>query len=104
MTSEFEETHTDTIKELGKRIGEICHEKNTSYGDAVNVSAAVMKHLYPEGVPVEKYHQMLVTVRIIDKLLRLANDASYNAEDPALDIAGYGLCLSKVLRDNGIVG
>ena len=102
MTSKDNEQNS--IKELGKRIGEICHEKNVSYGDSVNVSANIMKHIYPKGVPVEKYHQMLVTVRIIDKLMRLANDASYNAEDPALDIAGYGLCLSKVLRDNHIVG
>lgn len=94
---------SESLSELGIEIGRVCQEKNEAYGDSVNVSARIMEEIYPDGIPVEKYHFALTTVRIIDKLLRLANDATYNAEDPALDIAGYGLCLSKVIRDSGII-
>jgi hypothetical protein len=76
---------------LGEEIGKIVAEKNKAYGDSASRSAVIMRVLYPDGIPPEKYEVALLTVRIIDKLSRIATDPNWGGEDPFLDIAGYGI-------------
>jgi hypothetical protein len=87
--------------ELANATGELVAEKNAAYGDSVRNTAIIMQLLYPDGITVEQIPAVLVTVRILDKLSRIANNPNYNNEDPALDITGYGLTLQDLVR-NGL--
>lgn len=50
-----------------------------------------MKVLFPNGVQLAQYQDLLVITRIIDKLFRIANDKTAFSEDPWKDIAGYAI-------------
>jgi hypothetical protein len=50
--------------------------------------------LYPDGVKPEQYVDLLVTVRIVDKLFRIANRKDALGENPWQDIAGYGILMT----------
>jgi len=76
---------------LGKEIGSLVDRKNQAYGDSFNRAADILAVLYPRGVRVEQYRDMLAVVRVLDKLFRLANDKRAFGESPWRDIAGYGL-------------
>ena len=86
---------------LGMSTAQIVAEKNASYGDSIRKSAKVMQILYPDGVTADQIPAMLVTVRIVDKLSRIANDPGLGGEDPAQDITGYGLLLQELWK-NGL--
>jgi hypothetical protein len=77
-------------KALGQKIGELVDEKNAAYGD-FNAAGELLKSLYPNGIKVEQYGDMLCVVRILDKLRRIATDRDALGESPYQDIAGYGL-------------
>ena len=81
-------------EKLGKKIGEIVTKKQESYGNAFEKSSEVVKVLYPN-----QYVEMLTVLRIIDKLFRVATDKDNHNEDPFLDIAGYGLLMTKYKLD-----
>ena len=51
----------------------------------------LLKVLYPNGVQPEQYKDMLATVRIVDKLFRIATKKDAFGESPFKDIAGYGI-------------
>lgn len=78
-------------EKTGKEIGALVDEKNAAYGSAFDKAGKVLEILYPDGVPVEKYTDMLTTVRILDKLFRIANNKDAFDEEPWKDIAGYGI-------------
>lgn len=80
--------------EIGKKIGELVDVKNRQYGDAFNKSGDFLEILYPDGIQPEQYKDMLVTVRIFDKLMRVANGNKGN-ENAFNDIAGYGILMSE---------
>jgi hypothetical protein len=80
-----------TFEEIGREIGALVQEKNTAYGDAFKNAGAILKLFYPDGVPPEKYRDMLATVRVLDKLSRIANDKGAFDESPWRDIVGYGI-------------
>jgi hypothetical protein len=87
--------------ELAKKTGELVADKNEAYGDSVRKVAKIMQVLYPEGIQYNQIPAALVTVRILDKLSRIANDPGYGGEDPAMDISGYGLLLQELVK-NGL--
>jgi len=87
--------------ELARKTGQLVAEKNAAYGDSVRKSARIMQTLYPEGIKPDQIPAALVTVRILDKLSRIANDPNYGGEDPALDVTGYGLLLQELVK-NGL--
>lgn len=87
--------------ELGTTIGQVVADKNAAYGDSVRKVARVVAILYPNGVTVNQIPAMLFTVRILDKLNRIANQPDFGGEDPALDIAGYGLLMQELIA-NGL--
>lgn len=86
---------------LGMRTAQVVAEKNAAYGDSVRKAAKIMQTLYPNGVTVDQIPAMLVSVRIVDKLSRIANDPGFGNEDPAQDITGYGLLLQELWK-NGL--
>ena len=78
-------------EKLGTEIGRTVDKKQTAYGNSFGKSGAVLKIMYPDGVKIDQYDDMLAVVRIIDKLFRIATDKNALDENPFKDIAGYGL-------------
>lgn len=87
-------------KELANQIGELVDVKNAAYGNSFEEAGAFLKLLYPDGIPPEKYGDMLCVVRIFDKLKRIATKKDAFGESPYQDIVGYGLLGTQ--RDNEI--
>jgi len=85
--------------ELATKTAEVVATKNAAYGDSVRNSGKILQILYPDGVSVEQIPAMLVIVRIVDKLSRIANDPNFGGEDPAQDITGYGLLLQDLFLE-----
>lgn len=83
---------------LALQVGELVDEKNTAYGNSFGEAGNFLKILYPNGVPPEKYDDMLCVVRIFDKLKRIATKKDAFGESPYGDIVGYGLL--GLNRDN----
>ncbi len=65
-------------------------EKNAAYGNSWATSGRILRILYPMGVPVDAYEYMLLLVRMLDKMGRIATGGG-DREDPWGDIAGYGI-------------
>lgn len=80
--------------EKAQKIGKVVDEKNRLYGSSFEKSGDILAILYPDGVKPEQYKNMLGTVRVIDKLFRVAN-GNYGDEDAWTDICGYGLLLAE---------
>ncbi len=88
-------------EKLGTDIGKLVQEKQQAYGDAISKTGTIMRILYPEGVSVDKMGDMLLVVRVLDKLCRLADgEKEAFGESPWKDIAGYGLLgVAKDMKD-----
>lgn len=80
-----------TLSEIGKEIGTMVEEKNAAYGSAFEKAGQILEVLYPNGLQPDQYSDMLATVRILDKLFRIANNKKAFNEEPWKDIAGYGI-------------
>ncbi|RLC88646.1 MAG: hypothetical protein DRJ03_01870 [Chloroflexi bacterium] len=80
-----------TFAEIGTAIGKLVTEKNEAYGDSFRNSGEIIRLLYPNGVMPGQYRDMLATVRVIDKLNRIAQDKGAFDENPRRDIAGYAV-------------
>ena len=92
-------------EEIGRKIGALVAEKNANYGDSFRNSGEIMKFLFPNGIPPEKYKISLALVRILDKIFRIATNPGYNNEDPWRDIAGYCILMAGYeSKDNEING
>ena len=78
-------------KELAERIGNLVDDKNAAYGSSFDQAGDFLKLLYPDGIPVDSYTDMLCVVRIFDKLKRIATRKDAFGESPYGDIVGYGL-------------
>ena len=81
----------DNFPVLGKEIGQLVEQKNAAYGNAFEVSAAILRQLYPNGVTPDQYVDMLCITRFLDKMKRIATDKDAFGESPYGDIAGYAL-------------
>jgi hypothetical protein len=86
-----------SYSQIGKEIGELVAEKQLQYGDSFGKSGAMLKILYPEGIPVESLDDVLVIARILDKIFRIATDNDPTGESPFRDIAGY--CLLAIRKN-----
>lgn len=89
MSSRHEKT--PLFRELAAELGELVSIKNAAYGDSFGSSGAIMRLLYPGGVPPEALEDALAIVRVLDKLQRIATDRDPAGENPWQDIAGYAL-------------
>ena len=86
--------NSQVILQTAQTIGTLVSQKNEAYGDAFSQAGDVIRTLYPNGVRPEQYVDLLVTVRIVDKLFRIANKKDAFGESPWQDIAGYGLLMT----------
>lgn len=73
-----------------KEIGKLVSQKQIQYGDSFHNSGDVLRKLYPNGIELKDYDNVLVVARIIDKLFRISNGDKGN-ESAFQDIAGYGI-------------
>jgi len=76
---------------IATSVGELVKAKNAAYGDSFSQSHRIIEVLYPNGVKPEQYRDMLATIRIVDKLFRIANQKDYGDESPWRDVAGYSI-------------
>ena len=60
------------FESIGNDIGKLVQQKNAAYGDSFSKSQKILEILYPDGVKVTEYQDMLTLVRVIDKLFRIA--------------------------------
>ncbi len=82
-------------EQIALEIGKLVDKKNQAYGDAFNKSDEFLKLLYPNGVSLEQYSDMLAIVRVFDKLMRIATAKDALGENPWKDLAGYGILKSE---------
>lgn len=81
------------IQNLAHEIGNLTADKNEAYGNSAASVGAILKILYPLGIPPEAYGNAMLIVRILDKVSRIANGA------PGFrDIGGYGV-LGALIND-----
>ena len=76
---------------VAERIANIVEQKDKAYGKSVANSARILKVLYPNGIKPEQYKDVMLIVRILDKMSRIANKKKAFDENPYEDIAGYGI-------------
>lgn len=84
----------------GQALGELLEQKNAAYGSAFHRAGDVLNILYPDGIRPEQYVDVLITVRILDKLFRVANKKDAFGESPWQDISGYGLLGAAIDKEN----
>lgn len=84
---------------VGRQVGELVEQKNRAYGNSFGKSGAVLRELYPCGIALDQYDDMLCVVRIVDKLFRIATDKAALGESPYRDIAGYGILGAVMFGD-----
>ena len=72
-------------------IGKLVQEKNKAYGSAFQRTSDLLKLLYPDGVKVDQYTDLLLVTRICDKLFRIANKKDAFGESPYKDLCGYSI-------------
>ncbi len=84
-----------THSERALQIAHVVTEKNKIYGDSAGKSSEILRVLYPDGVAPEQYDQLLLVVRVLDKISRVAQrgrpGVPSDPESPWADIAGYAL-------------
>jgi len=93
MTQNLASDPVDYVS-IGADIGAIVEGKQAAYGDAFGAAGDALRLLYPDGVPVSAYDDMLAIVRVFDKLKRLATSGGQEdqmGESPWVDIAGYAI-------------
>ena len=81
---------------IGQQLGALVDRKNKAYGDSFHQAGKCLEAMYPCGVPVSKYTDMLGVIRVLDKLFRIAKDENEEGESPWNDVAGYGLLKAKL--------
>lgn len=84
------------------RLAKMLREKQHAYGDSFGNAHKVLEILYPSGIPVEQYQDVLTVTRIIDKLFRVANQKNYGGENPYVDIAGYATMAACDDEETGV--
>lgn len=82
-------------EKLAEKLGALVASKNRQYGNAVTKSAQILDILYPDGVKPFQFADMLLTVRVLDKLSRISQRGTdgkdLGGESPWMDLGGYSL-------------
>jgi hypothetical protein len=89
----------EKYKRIASEIGALVDAKNEAYDDSFRECRDFLILLYPHGVPVDQYENMLAIVRTWDKIKRIATHKDAFGENPWRDIAGYAI-LMCALGDN----
>ena len=77
--------------DIGGDVGNLVAEKQAAYGDSFGRSGECLRQMFPDGIRLEQYDDLLTIARILDKLFRIANNKDAFDENPYQDIVGYGL-------------
>lgn len=84
-----------SYRERGAELGKLVESKQKQYGDSAGKSGGIMRILYPQGIASHQMDDALLTVRVLDKLSRIAqrgeDGKDLGGESPWKDLAGYGL-------------
>lgn len=80
-----------TLKKKMKKLRKLVSEKNKAYGDSIGSSKKIFDLYYPNGISPKQYSDVLLVVRILDKLSRIATAKRAFKEDAWQDLAGYAL-------------
>lgn len=80
-----------SYEKLAQDIGRLVDEKSRAYGDSAGVAGEFFKLLFPDGIPVSQYNNVLLFARMFDKIKRIATDRDSFNEDPFNDLVGYAL-------------
>lgn len=93
---------TARYEKFARRLSALVAEKQHAYGDSFRYAGDVLKLFFPDGIPVERYGDLLTITRIVDKLFRVANQKDFGGESPYEDIAGYAM-RAACENDEGVV-
>lgn len=92
---DIDPAHLSDYERMGLRLGELVTSKQKQYGRSAEKTGAIMRALYPDGIQGHQMDDALLTVRVLDKLSRIAqrgkDGKDLGGETPWKDIAGYGL-------------
>lgn len=96
------------FEEIGRTLGALVDKKQKAYGDSVSQASELMKVFlknYDNGdntytLPKELVDEMLMMVRVIDKLNRIVANPKGDLmdESPWQDLAGYGLLAANMKK------
>jgi len=82
-------------EKLALEIGSLVQSKNKAYGSAFDKAGEFLSVLFPNGVPVDRYKDMLCLVRMFDKMMRISTSefegTDEKREEAYRDLAGYSL-------------
>lgn len=76
---------------LSQEIGQLVTSKDSAYGHAFHKTAEILKVMCPEGISPDKYQDLTIVTRIIEKCCRLMTMKDAFGESPYQDISGYGV-------------
>lgn len=85
-----------TLTEFVLGLAAELEAKNVAYGNAFAKSVEHLTTLYPTGVTVEQYADLLAEISMFNKAMRVANQPDAFGEDPRKDRAGYALLAAYV--------
>ena len=81
----------NNLHSLAADLADLVEQKQHAYGDSFGKSGDVLRILYPNGVRVDQYADLLTVTRVLDKLFRVATAKDALGESPWRDIGGYAL-------------
>jgi len=88
MSEEYKKSEYEIV---GEEIGKLVAQKNKAYGNSFEECENFLKCLFPKGVSISQYGDMLCIIRIFDKLKRIATDRDAFDENPYEDLVGITL-------------
>ena len=89
------------FESLGLEVGKLVTEKDAAYGNSFGTAPGILALLYPDGVRVEQYADLLTVVRMLDKLKRVATAKADDPEDAWVDLCGYAILRLAERRKRG---
>jgi len=73
------------------KVARLIIEKQAAYGDSFSRAGNCLREMYPDGIKLEQYDDLLTIARVLDKLFRVAHERNAFGESPFKDICGYAL-------------
>lgn len=95
-----------TVPEILRKGADTYEERNQMYGDSYKVYGAVMKAMFPDGLPdfatVADFNRLGVFSMIVSKIMRYASNIGNGGHfDSALDLSVYAAMLAELTEEEG---
>jgi hypothetical protein len=78
-------------EQIALDVARLVQQKQLAYGDSFGNAGQILRVLYPNGVRLEQFDELLTIARVLDKLFRIATAPDAFGESPWVDIMGYAL-------------